>query len=169
MRRLVGRLLRPRPASITALNEITVDAPALAVWALLADPQRWPQWYAACRWVRSPAPGPLPAGAAFDWKAHPVTLHSVVTESVPGQVFRYTAASAGLHADHIFTLTTTPHGTRVLSQETQAGPLPAARRAVLRPSLHRATQRWLDNLAATASATPVSPARGQHPAPGSAG
>jgi short-subunit dehydrogenase/uncharacterized protein YndB with AHSA1/START domain len=165
MRRLAARLLRPRPAAITALNEITVDAPAQAVWALLADPQRWPQWYAACRWVHSPAPGPLPAGATFDWKAHPVTLHSVVSQSVPGQVFRYTAASAGLHADHTFTLTTTPHGTRVLSKETQAGPLPAAGRAVLGPSLHRATQQWLENLAATASATLARPA--QDPAPGS--
>jgi hypothetical protein len=130
MRRLAGRLLRPRPASITAVNEITVDAPAPAVWALLADPPGWPQRYAACRRVHSPAPGPLPAGATFDWKAHPVTLHSVVTESMPGTVFRYTAASAGLHADHTFTLTTTPHGTQVHSTETQAGPLPVAGRAV---------------------------------------
>jgi len=39
-----------------------VDARAQAAWALLADPQRWPQWYAAWQWVHSPAPGPLPAG-----------------------------------------------------------------------------------------------------------
>jgi len=128
MRRLTGRLLRPRPASITAQNEITADAAAQAVWALLADASRWPQWHAACRWVHSSAPGPLPVGATFDWKAHPVTLHSVVTESVPSKAFRYTAASGGLHADHTFTLTNTPHGTRVLSKETQAGPLPAAGR-----------------------------------------
>lgn len=158
MRRLSGRLLRPRPASITALNEITVAAPAPAVWALLADASRWPQWYAACRWVHNSALGPLPVGAAFDWKAHPVALHSVVSESVPGKVFRYTAASGGLHADHTFTLTETPQGTRVLSKETQVGPLPAAGRAVLGPSLHRSTQRWLENLAATAPATLASPA-----------
>lgn len=153
MRRLTGRLMRPSTPSITALNEITVAAPAHTVWALLADASRWPQWYAACRWVRSSARGPLPAGAAFDWKAHPVTLHSVVSESVPGKVFRYTAASRGLHADHAFTLTETPDGTRVISKETQAGPLPAAGRAVLGPSLYRATQRWLEDLAATAPAT----------------
>jgi hypothetical protein len=92
-----------------------------------------------------------------------LTAHSVVTESVPGQVFRYTAASAGLHADHTFTLTSTPHGTRVLSKETQAGPLPAAGRAVLGPSLNRATQRWLENLAATTPATLASPAQGHGP------
>ena len=28
-------------------------------------------------------PRPLPAGATFDWKAHPVSLHSVVNEWVP--------------------------------------------------------------------------------------
>jgi uncharacterized protein YndB with AHSA1/START domain len=164
MRRLSGRLLRPRPASITALNEITVDAPAQAVWALLADASHWPQWYAACRWVHSTAPGPLTVGAAFDWKAHPVTLHSVVTESVPGKVFRYTAASAGLHVDHAFTLAETPHGTQVRSKETQAGPLPAAGRVVLGPSLQRATQRWLENLAATRPAKLASAVHGQDPA-----
>jgi short-subunit dehydrogenase/uncharacterized protein YndB with AHSA1/START domain len=153
MRRFAGRLLRPRTPPITALNEITVAAPAHAVWALLADASRWPQWYAACRWVRSSARGPLPAGATFDWKAHPVTLHSVVSESVPGKVFRYTAASGGLHADHAFTLTETAGGTRVVSKETQVGPLPAAGRAVLGPSLSRATQRWLEDLAATEPAT----------------
>lgn len=157
MRRLTGRLLRPSTPSITALNEITVAAPVHAVWALLADASRWPQWYAACRWVRSSTRGPLPVGATFDWKAHPVTLHSVVSESVPGKVFRYTAASGGLHADHAFTLTETPDGTRVISKETQAGPLPAAGRAVLGPSLHRATQQWLEDLAATAPATLGSP------------
>jgi uncharacterized protein YndB with AHSA1/START domain len=169
MRRLSGRLLRPRPASITALNEITVDAPAQAVWDLLADASHWPQWYAACRWVHSPAPGPLPVGAAFDWKAHPVTLHSVVTESVPGKVFRYTAAGPGLHVDHAFDLAKTPHGTQVRSKETQTGPLPAAGRAVLGPSLHRATQRWLENLATTTPAALASPVDGPDPARRSTG
>ncbi len=158
LRRVSGRLLRPRPAPITALNEVTVAAPAQEVWALLADASRWPQWYAACRWVRNSATGPLPVGAAFDWKAHPVTLHSVVSESVPGEVFGYTAASGGLHVEHSFTLTETPEGTRVLSKETQVGPLPAAGRAVLGPSLHRATQQWLEDLAATARGTLASPA-----------
>ena len=69
--------------TITAVNEITADAPAQAVWALLADASRWPQWYAACRWVHSSAPGPRPVSATFDWKAHPFTLHSVVSEFVP--------------------------------------------------------------------------------------
>ena len=59
--------------TITAVNEITADAPAQAVWALLADASRWPQWYAACRRVHSSAPGPIPVSATFDWKAHPFT------------------------------------------------------------------------------------------------
>jgi hypothetical protein len=100
--------------------------------------------------VRDSATGPLPAGATFGWKAHPIALHCVVMASVPGKVFRFTAASRGLRADHTFTLTETPHGTRVLSEEAQFGPLPAAGRALLGLSLHRATQRWLEDLAATA-------------------
>lgn len=133
-------------------------APPRAVWALLADASRWPQWYTACQWVRDSATGPLPAGATFGWKAHPVALHCAVAASVPGKLFRFTAASRGLHADHAFTLSETPQGTRVLSEETQFGALPAAGRALLGPSLHRATQRWLEDLAATAPAARTSPA-----------
>jgi len=33
--------------------------------------------------VHSSALEPLAGDATFDWKAHPVSLHSVVTESVP--------------------------------------------------------------------------------------
>jgi|SRR5215469_2261793 len=155
MRRLTGRLLRPRPASITAQNEITADAAAQAVWALLADASRWPQWHAACRWVHSSAPGPLPVGATFDWKAHPVTLHSVVTESVPSKAFRYTAASGGLHADHTFTLTNTAR--HPSAQQGNPGRATARRRTLLGPSLHRATQRWLKT--SLRQRPPRSPAR----------
>ncbi len=158
LRRVSARLLAPRPAPITTVNEITVAAPPRAVWALLADASRWPQWYTACQWVRDSATGPLPAGATFGWKAHPVALHCAVAASVPGKLFRFTAASRGLHADHAFTLSETPQGTRVLSEETQFGALPAAGRALLGPSLHRATQRWLEDLAATAPAARTSPA-----------
>jgi hypothetical protein len=79
----VGRgALQPRRASITAVNEITVEAAARAVWALLADASRWPHWCAACRWVHSSAPGAT-CRRPFDWNAQPVCLHSVVTEPVP--------------------------------------------------------------------------------------
>ena len=125
-------MLRPQRPPVTAFNEITVDAAPAAVWNLLADATSWPRWYAACRWVRETQPGPLPAGATFRWKAHPVAQHSVVSESVPGRAFRFTAA-AGLHADHSFTLTETPGGTLVHSEETQHGFLPAVGRPLLDP------------------------------------
>jgi hypothetical protein len=77
---------------------------------------------------------------------------------VPGKLFRFTAASRGLHAGPAFTLTETPQGYPVLSEETQFGALPAAGRALLGPSPHRATQRLLEDLAATAPAARSRPA-----------
>ena len=51
-----ARLLRPvstaaRPP-IEVRNEIVIPASAERVWDLLADVERWPSWYRACRWVR---------------------------------------------------------------------------------------------------------------------
>ena len=68
--------------TITAVNEITVDAPAHAVWALLADPQRWPQWCAAYRRVHSPAPGPLPAG----WRLTTAQQARLIPAATGGEV-----------------------------------------------------------------------------------
>ena len=74
--------LQPRPASITVVNEITVEAAAPAVWALVADASRGRIGTPRAGGCTT-RPRPLPAGATFDWKAHPVSLHSVVNEWVP--------------------------------------------------------------------------------------
>ncbi len=51
-----GRLLRPVSAAsrppIEVQNEIVIPASAERVWDLLADVEKWPSWYRACKWVR---------------------------------------------------------------------------------------------------------------------
>ena len=59
-----------------------MDAPAQAAWARLADPQRWPQWYAACRRVHTPAPGPLPAG----WRLTTAPQARLIPAATGGEV-----------------------------------------------------------------------------------
>ena len=155
IRRLSGRLLRPQRPPIVVVKEIAVTAPPSEVWRLLADVASWPRWYRACQWVREAPAGPLTNGATFRWKAYPISLHSVVLESVPAEKFRFSSATPGLLADHTFTLTKTSTGTWVHSEETQSGRLASLGRFILGPNLSRGTQQWLENLADHAITQPT--------------
>ncbi len=157
-----ARLLRPvstasRPP-IEVRNEIVIPASAEHVWDLLADVERWPSWYRACRWVRvEPTGSAASAGSAarpasFRWKAHPVELRSTVVTADRPHVFAIVADALGLHAERTFTLRPTPDGlsTVVISHETQVGLLPRLGRVFLARRLRAANQAMFDDLARAA-------------------
>jgi short-subunit dehydrogenase/uncharacterized protein YndB with AHSA1/START domain len=160
--RMTGRWLRPatvvsRPP-IEVRNEAVIRATPERVWDLLADVERWPSWYRACRWVRlEPGRGPSAPDAArlvsFRWKAHPVELLSTVVAADRPQTFAIIADAPGLHADRTFTVRPTLDGQSalVVSHETQVGPVAWVGRAYLAPRLHAANQTMFEDLARAAS------------------
>ena len=163
--RVTARLLAPggtaSPPPIVVRNEIAIPASAERVWDLLADVERWPSWYRACRWVRVESKG---RKVSFRWKAHPVVLRSVVTAAERPRSFAIVADTRGLHAERTFTFRPTPDGlgTVVVSDETQVGPLARLGSAYLAPRLHAANQAMFEDLARAAghgAATPATPPR----------
>ena len=159
---VTARLLRPvntasRPP-IVVRNEIVIPAPAERVWDLLADVEKWPSWYRACRWVRVESTGPT----SFRWKAHPVVLRSTVVAADRPHTFAIVADARGLHAERTFTIRSTPDGssTVVISHETQVGPVPWLGRVYLAPRLRAANQVMFDDLARAAVHRAAMPAHG---------
>jgi short-subunit dehydrogenase len=159
-----ARLLRPaghpsRPP-IVVHNEIVIRAPAERVWDLLADVERWPTWYRACRWVRiestNEAGGPL----SFRWKAHPVELRSSIVASQRPYSFAFVADAPGVHAERAFTLRPAADGmsTIVASHETQVGLMPWLGRLYLGPRLRAANDRMFRDLAVAAGQREAKPA-----------
>jgi uncharacterized protein YndB with AHSA1/START domain len=157
-----ARLLRPahtasRPP-IEVHNEIVIPAPAERVWDLLADVERWPSWYRACRWVRvestgdAVSTGGIARPASFRWKAHPVELRSTVVASDRPRSFAIVADARGFHAERAFSLRSTPdgQGTVVVSHEIQVGLFPRLGWMVLAPRLHKANQAMFEDLARAA-------------------
>jgi uncharacterized protein YndB with AHSA1/START domain len=124
-----------------------IHAPIERVWGLLADVERWPSWWRACRWVRLQS-STNEEPVVFRWKAHPVELRSAVVKSDPPDSFAITADGSGVHAERTFTLRPTPDGssTVIVSHETQAGPLPWLGRTFLAPRLHAVNQAMFDDL-----------------------
>ncbi len=134
-------------------NESVIPAPAERVWELLADVERWPSWYRACRWVRVESRATAVQPLAFRWKAHPVELRSTVVTADRPHSFAFTADAVALHAERAFTLTPTPDGlsTVVVSHETQVGVFPKLGRVFLAPRLRAANQTMFDDLARAAA------------------
>ena len=148
--RVSARLLRPlgttpRPP-IVVRNETVIHAPAERVWDLLADVEKWPSWWRACRWVRVESPG------SFVWRAHPVVLRSRVIASARPHSFAFIADAPGVHAERTFTIRPTADGlsTLVIDYETQVGPLPRLGRMILAPRLRAVNQAMLEDLARAA-------------------
>ena len=82
-----GRLLRPVSAAsrppIEVHNEIVIPASAERVWDLLADVEKWPSWYRACKWVRVESTG---HAASTPGAARPAVLP---VEGTPGRAAQH--------------------------------------------------------------------------------
>ena len=159
-----ARLLRPvsvasRPP-IEVHNEIVIPASAERVWDLLADVERWPSWYRACRWVRVESRDSASRATSFRWKAHPVTLAAPWWPPIDRIRFAIVADAQGLHAERAFTIRATPDGLSsvVISHETQVGPLPWLGRLIMAPRLRAANQAMFDDLARAAGQGAATPA-----------
>lgn len=149
---MITETMNDRTASrppITVHNELTIHAPAEAVWDVLSDVEGWPTWYRACKWVELDSAGNAVDGPSFRWKAHPLTLRSSVVRSERPHLFSIVADGTGLHADRTFTLRRTGDGLRtvIVSHETQVGWLPWLARAIIAPRLHASNQAMFNDLA----------------------
>ena len=165
-----ARLLRPvstaaRPP-IEVRNEIVIPASAERVWDLLADVERWPSWYRACRWVRVESTGRrhprlvrrdrCPSGGRHTRSSCGAAWWRPIDRTVSPSI----ADAVGLHAEREFTLRPTPDGLRtvVVSHETQVGLSARLGRLVLAPRLRAANQAMFDDLARAAGQGAAAPA-----------
>jgi hypothetical protein len=141
--------LEPEHATVYARNELLIPADAERIWRWLCRAARWPEWYGNCRWIRfHDGAGPdLEQRVAFDWKTFGVRVHSRVLVHERLVELGWDATALGLRAYHgwIFEPVDAGH-TRVITEETQVGPLPMIGRWFLRRGLLREHQNWLEGL-----------------------
>jgi hypothetical protein len=142
--------LEPQQATVYARNELVIPATPARIWRWLCRAERWPEWYSNCGWITFPAnDGPdLVQGTHFVWKTFGVRVTSTVVTYEPLVELGWDATAFGLRAYHgwIFEPIDASH-TRVITEETQGGPLPMVGRWFLRRGLLREHQNWLEGLA----------------------
>jgi uncharacterized protein YndB with AHSA1/START domain len=92
--------------TVVVQRSIDIDAPAPAVWTVLSDVERWPEWTASVSSVRRSRTGPLTVGEqAVVSQPRLPTLTYTVTAVDDGRSFTWEAGNLASHAvgEHVLT------------------------------------------------------------------
>jgi hypothetical protein len=149
--------MEPEHALVHARNAIVTAASSEHVWRWLCRASVWPQWYSNCAWLNFPdGDGPdLKQNTHFVWKTFGVTVRSAVLVFDPMREIGWDAYATGLHAFHGWLIEPLDHGgCRIVTEETQSGPLVWIGRWYLHRALLREHQNWLKSLSNVATKGP---------------
>ena len=101
---------------------MTIDAPVERVWALLSQPQSWPDIDADIGDVQ--VSGPVNAGTRFTWRNGRTRMASRFAVVDAGHDLTWTGSALGAKVVHRHVLTAVDDGTtQLFSEESMAGPL----------------------------------------------
>ena len=140
--------LEPASCPVFVANEHDVAAPPAVVWKWLWRADLWPTWFKRSSKVRfegGPAPK-LDLGSRVVWHMLGAMIRVTVKVCEPPRALDWEGGANGVHAYHAWLLEPASGGTRVLTQETERGPLPWLLRWYLRGALHGAHRDWLESL-----------------------
>jgi uncharacterized membrane protein len=118
-----------------------ISAPAEAVWAVLVDVARWPDWTPTVDSVTRLDDGPLQVGSRVEIR-QPKLPRAVweVTELVAGRSFTWEATGPGLRTIGRHVVVPDGDGSRVTLSVEQTGPMGAVAALVWR----RLSQRYVE-------------------------
>ncbi len=152
--------LSPEGAPVVSYNALEIAAPVERVWAVLVRAVAWPSLYANCKDLQIEGhPGPdLGPGVFFTWRTFGLRVRTQVTAWEPERFLAWRGDTWYGRGYHLWRLEPTQQGCRLVTEEVQRGLVPWLGRLYLRPALHSWHQRWLEGLAARATASAASDA-----------
>lgn len=140
-----------RGAPVIVRDEIHVSAPVAEVWRLHTDINGWPAWRADVTVAH--LDGPFEAGALFHWETGGLSIDSTVRAVEPEHRTVWGGPAAGIDGVHVWTFTPDGDGTRVVTEESWAGPPVDADPEQARTMLAASIRAWLEALVAAAQRT----------------
>lgn len=143
--------MEPGVCPLFVRNQGMIAAPPERVWRWLVRADLWPTWFAGASNVRFEAGGPeLAVGARVVWRMLGATIRVTVRRAEAPRFLDWEGGAAGVHAYHAWLLEPADGGTRIVTEETERGPLPWLARWYLRRALHGAHESWVASLARVA-------------------
>lgn len=149
--------LAPAEVPVYAYNELRTPLPAERLWPVLLRAGTWPTWYDNARDVVLDDGGEVLTGSStFTWTTFGMRVRSTVRELTPHRRLGWEGRGRGSFGYHRWDLTPTEDGgTLVVTEEVQTGLLARLLGRVVKRSIERQHQRWLEALVERAgSATP---------------
>ncbi len=141
--------LSPAESPVYVYNETTIEAPPEVVWERLTRADRWPAWFPKAKNVHFEQGGPvLGVGTVVAWDMLGATIRVTVRRADAPKVLAWEGGASGVHAYHAWLLLPSGRGTRVVTVETERGPLPTVLDFYLNGALHDAHEEWLRSLRA---------------------
>ena len=147
---------RPEESAFHAVNELQIPTEPEVVWAWICRPDLWSTYYSNAKFVKHLG-GPWPKielGSRFRWFSFGAFVTSEVIEYAPGQRIAWDAKVLGGRGHHGWVLKAQAGGTYVVTEETQKGWGITLVKPVLRPTMVRVHQRWLEGLSKVAAEGP---------------
>jgi uncharacterized protein YndB with AHSA1/START domain len=131
-------MIPSKPAPVITSGEIEIAALPETVWSIMTAIKRWPEWNPEVK--QAFMEGSFIPGTTFRWKAGPGIITSVIREVEPPRILSWTGKTLGIHAVHVWRLTSRGSGTIVRTEESWDGLLPM----LFRHSLRRTLQKSID-------------------------
>ena len=139
--------LSPAECPIHTVNERTMTAPIEHIWAHLIRAVDWPRWYPnARRVVLADGGTELTPGAAFVWTTFGVRVRTRITELEPMRRLAWEGTGMGSRGYHGWILEPRGESCHIITEETQRGLFVRLGKPLLRRSLLRYHQIWLERL-----------------------
>ncbi len=143
--------LSPDESALHLENELFIPAPPAATWAWLARPELWPSWFPEAKDVHVEGASPLRPGSVVTWEMIGATIRVEVTRADAPHVLAWEGGGRGVHAYHAWLLLPERGGTRVLTVETETGPVAGLFGWAYVGKLRDAHDEWLAGLGRVAA------------------
>lgn len=138
----------PTESKFYVENEIEINASPEIVWSILIEAESWPDWYEGAKDVKvSGKNSPnLSKEARLSWETMGLKFDSEVTEFESNQRLAWLSDKKSIQGYHIWIITPTENGCRVLTAETQNGWLTFFEKTFQPNKLRRLHDIWLAEL-----------------------
>lgn len=144
----------PSDCPVHAYNEIRTDLSPEQLWPVLTDATAWPDWYNNARKVAIQGKHDrLADRVTFTWITFGLPVISTVQEYTPLRRLGWVGkASLGSIGYHRWDIRPTPEGgSLIVTEEVQKGPMARLLGTMVRRSIERQHQNWLEGLVRVAA------------------